>query len=557
MKAIPENGEKRSAASPGRRLFLSVAATSVGALASACGSSTEPGVTAAQELGDPRAADPQPDDPRTAAEYLAAMHLGSQAGDYLEMPYLPAGLPNAVGAADFLRMRQEAGLDHVRIPANCAARADVDGVISESFLKLLDTQILLALAQFPRVVLDALHHYLQWKGDHTYDASFDDHERVAPLTAAQHAVRATAIWRQLALRYQAYTTRLSFDLFNEPSQTQQGAFPPGLSAAQLDEWHAGVVGVIRATGGVNAQRMIWFEPWGNRLELLTLPADSGPHGVSPHYYTPSGFTMGSVPLTAAGLADYVADVRYAQAWAASRQVALWIGESGVSRNVPQRTEPRTPADRAEFIAHVRNTAYGLGVPVCVWGYNSNFALFDQAHGTWLPSMLQATTALPAPYPVRSVPPFQTLAGGRIARIFWSNSLWAGFSYDAASGVLHAQENQTDQVQRITLVFPDMAVASEQSWITRATAFEGYWQVGTAPYYFDATAQDQNGVHGLDLRAMTPQGKDIYPVYMPVAPGGFDNAYGPIGSEGNYLGIDLGFDAGSPSGSIALACLRSL
>ncbi|QHI99548.1 cellulase family glycosylhydrolase [Xylophilus rhododendri] len=540
-----------------RRRLLGLAAASVGGLALGACSGGNPGTVVTDAGGGlgSGAGGPQPGDPETAAQYVSAMHLGTQASDYLETAYQPAGLAHAVGAADFDRMRYEGLADHLRIPANCAARADVDGLISEAFLLVVDKQIQLALERFPRVILDPLHHYLQWKGDHAYDYAYDDYQRVAQLTSAQHAVRATAMWRQLATRYQGLTTRLAFDLFNEPFNVPlQHGYPPGITAAELDAWHATVIPAIRATGGLNAQRMLWMEPWANRLDLLALPADTGPHGVSPHYYSPFGFTMGADALTAADLAVYAADVRYARDWAVSRDTVLWVGETGVSINIDVRTQPRDPAQRAEFTAHVRNTALDLGVPITYWGYNSAYAQYDQVAQAWLPGMLQAVSGVPMPLPVRPVPAYQVLTGGRINKLFDPTHVWPGFSYDPASGVLTAQANPGASAWGVAIVFPDIPVASDQTWSVRATRFGGDWRIGSGPFYYDATAPNKSGVPGLDMRGVDDQGQQIYP-YLPIAPGGFEQAYGSIASPQPFLAIELQLAAGSPGGQIVFSCLR--
>ncbi|QHI99549.1 cellulase family glycosylhydrolase [Xylophilus rhododendri] len=497
------------------------------------------------------------DEPATAEQYVAAMHLGCQAGDYLETAYEPAGQRNAVGAADFDVMRNEGGFDHVRIPANCAAHATVDGVISEAFLVKLDNQIKLALERFERVLVDPLHHYLQWKGDHHYDKFYDDSAAVAQLTSDQHAVRATAMWVQMAKRYQSLSLRLSFDLINEPvSAPQQDGFPVGLTSDQLNSWYTQVIAAIRATGGNNARRMIWLEPWDNRLNLLAIPSDAGPLGVSPHYYSPFEFTHREGSLTAAGLANFSADIEYAKRWGRLNRVPIWIGEVGVSKVRQASKIPRPEADRAEYTAHVRNVGLATGVPMCYWGYNAAFAQYDQAARQWLPGMRQAVSGLPQPYPVRTVPAFTVLKGGRMAQGFFANGQWPGFRWDPETGILTAQANDSGSERTVTIVFPEIAIESGQSWIVRALEFTGNWRIGVLPIFFDADRPNQNGKRGIDGRGVNEAGKQFYP-YRPMAPGGFDTPMGTIVSPGTFMGVDLGLQPGSPGGQIRFACIRSV
>jgi hypothetical protein len=362
------------------------------------------------------------------------------------------------------------------------------------------------------------------------------------------------MWTQLAKRYQNAPLRLSFDLFNEPTQTQQGSFPPGLSPAQLNAWHAAVIPAIRATGGKNPQRMIWLEPFDNRLELLAIPPNAGPIGVSPHYYTPFSFTHQAGNITPPGMAAYVEDIRYAKTWGIAHQVPIWIGETGVSRNINYTKVPRPPEQRAEYTAHVRNTALALDVPITYWGYNSFFAQYDQPSHAWMPMMRQAVSGLPSPLPVRPVPSFLVLKGGRISKGY--DPFWPGFSWDPVTGILSCAANPSGD-KLMFLVFPEVQVASGQSWIVRASSFTGNWAIGNCPAYFNPTATNRQGVAGMDMRAKNDKGADIYPGWKPAAPGGFENVYGPISTPDTFFAIDLVVPGGSPAGQIAFSCIRTV
>jgi len=527
-----------------RRELMTLAAAALGATTAGCATG-----------GVPSSVNPRFAEPTTAAEYMSTMKLGTQAGDYLEMPYVPAGLPNETRAADFDVMRNEGRFDHVRIPAACHLNADVDGRIEEDFLRKVDAQVAMALERFERVVVDPLHHYAQWKGEHGINKFQRDAERVGPLTADQHAVRATAMWTQLATRYKDVSLRLSFDLFNEPGQAKKDEGPPGLTAGQLNAWHAAVLPAIRATGGRNARRMVWLEGWNNRIDLLTIPPNAGVIGVSPHYYSPFNFTHQGGSLTAGGMASYVEDIKYAKRWGEINRVPVWIGEAGVSRRIDGK-RPRPPAERAEYTAHLRNTALALDVPVCYWGYNSNFAQYDQPTRQWLPGMRQAVSGLPTPLPVRAVPSFIQLKGGRIARLVDPNAWWSGFSYDPQTGILNAQANTTGSDRSLVLVFPEVPVQSDEVWISRATEFTGSWGIGTCPFYLDDSRSDRKGTRGIDVRAKDLLGRDQYPNWRPAAPGGHPNAYGKLASGNTYFAIDLIFQAGSPAGNIRFACIQA-
>ncbi|WPB56373.1 glycoside hydrolase family 5 protein [Xylophilus sp. GOD-11R] len=496
------------------------------------------------------------EEPGTAQEYVATMRLGMQASDYLEMAYQPAARRNAVGAADFDVMRREGGIDHVRIPANCAARADAEGVISEAFLRTLDEQIDLVLERFERVVVDPLHHYLQWFGAHQYDKVYDDYQTIGQFNTQQHAARATAMWVQLAKRYQDRSLRLSFDLLNEPGHKKPPeGYPPGLSPQELNDWFAVVIPAIRATGGNNANRVVWLEPFDNQLQLLAIPTNAGPLGVSPHFYTPFPFTHRDGTLTAPGMANYTQDILYAQEWSKANGVPVWIGEVGVSKNNSATRQPRPDADRAEYIAHVRNTRETTGVPMCLWAFNSTFALYDSASQRWMPGIRQALTGLPQPYPVRPIPEFTALKGGRIARGYYSKSLWPGFRWDPATGILTSDANPGGNERQVSIVFPDIKVESGQSWIVRAAEFTGSWRIGAGAAFEDAERADMSGKRGVDVKAINDKGQPFY-AWRPSAPGGFETAFGTLVSTGTFLSVDLTLSAGSPRGQIRFLAIQS-
>jgi len=497
-------------------------------------------------------------EPKTAREYVAAMKLGTQAEDFMEMPYEAAGYVNAITAADMDQMKA-AGLDHLRIPANCAYRADVNGVIPEAFLLKLDAQIHLALTRFDRVIVDPLHHYWQWKGANSYAQYATDSAAVGKLTADQHAVRATAMWKQLATRYKDYSLRLSFDLFNEPNAPSPAlsGIPAGLTAEQMNAWYASVIPVIRATGGNNALRMILLEPYGFTGMVLEMPKDAGNVGASAHCYAPLNYTHGVDPLTPATLSAFKASMVFYQKWAKANNVPMWIGEAGASANVSASTASnavaRPVAERAEFYAHIRNVALSLGIPVCYWGHNAAFPMIDAKTRQWLPGMLEA---IKGTLPVRAYPEFIQLTGGRLKQEYFINGVSKGFTYDPATGTLSAPANITTTDQLVTVVFPDIPVANGQAWIVRADEFVGQWELGNAPYVYKPTTADQNRRMGIDDRALNMAGKAIYPGWKPAAPGGFENVYAGIASTGTFLGVDFTLKAGSPAGFIRVLALRT-
>jgi len=317
--------------------------------------------------------------------YTDGIDIGIQAGDYLEHPYPPAGIPNRMFQADFDRC-VAAGITFFRIPANLSTAASLDGVVPLTRIEqILDQGRMAAKALTDagkpiRVIYDPNHHNIPRKGDFKYIVNWP--KGVQDLTQAQHGQRDTAFMTQFAKAIKDHDLGFSIDLFNEPG----GA----ITLEILNAWHADVVSAIRSTGGNNASRMLWLETLGDNYRGLIIPP-GGNVGVSPHNYWPFAYTHNGAVLSDAGLAAYQAQVRLFKLWAEAQGVDYFIGEAGVKG---------TAAERPEYIAHICNVARRERVATCLWDYATAFGLADQKTREWKPGMLDA---LAGTFKVRAYP----------------------------------------------------------------------------------------------------------------------------------------------------------
>lgn len=456
------------------------------------------------------------DEPGNIADYVKNMGIGTQAGDYLEMGYAPAGLVNKPTEAD-MDMMAAAGITHWRIPAGCSFRASSAGVISEAFMVLMDTQINQALLRFDRVILDPLHHYLNWKGEHPYnDDNNDDNTDATPskfFTSAQHAVRATAMWVQIANRYKNYTSRLSFDLINEPANIvdTSGLYPTGMTLADLNNWHASVIAAIRATGGGNTTRTIWMEPFGGQMQGNIVPSGVTNVGMSPHNYQPSNYAFGSTLDVATGMfTAWQAESDFYKKWAADNgNIPIWIGECGASRyqNDDSSGSGVERTGRAEFYAYFRKYILANNMPACIWAVANDFAMIDRStsNHVWLGGIdggLSGTLV-----PRDNAPPISLKGIGRRQKQYWTtptNTL----AYDAPSGTFTVTNANADGSRRF-VVFPEIALVEGDHVTIRLKSYTGNFKIGVNAMYLNPTAA-QDGVVGWDDQCHAPAGNTLYP-----------------------------------------------
>ena len=210
----------------------------------------------------------------------------------------------------------------------------------------------------------------------------------------EEAARFTAIWRQIAERFQAYDDRLLFELLNEPYGEQW-------TNERLEQLHAAALGAIRPT---NPDRLVILGAirW-NSLEGLEgydgkrayqPPADPR-IALTFHSYFPYEFThQGADWLgdqaprwdrawgTGVDRGELAADAARAAAFSNATGLPIQLGEFGVITEAPL-------AERLAWLRTMRETMEEQGVPWCVWDFGVAFAVYDREQEAWIPGAREA------------------------------------------------------------------------------------------------------------------------------------------------------------------------
>ena len=335
--------------------------------------------------------------PAAASHFKKGINLGNR----LEAPN-EGDWGGTIHAEDFPFIARR-GFDHVRIPVRFSghALANAPYTIDAAFFNRVDTVLDQAAAANLAVVLDM----------HAYD------ELAAGVAA--HRDRFTALWTQIAARYQSRPDTVAFELFNEPN-------------GQLDTtWNDVMLPAIQAIRATNPRRLLiidavfWADP--TKLSSLKLPDDANLMA-SIHLYEPKLFTfqgqdwMGPAYLTTGVVfpgppATPIVPVQGAKD-------AAWANQWFMDYNTkPAATNPSGPAtvaaqialitayrqnqgravyngewgpqdggaldSRVRLVTAVRQQCEGAGVAWAIWEDPVNMSLFDSQAGTWLSAIVDA------------------------------------------------------------------------------------------------------------------------------------------------------------------------
>jgi endoglucanase len=236
---------------------------------------------------------------------------------------------------------------------------------------------------------------------------------------AAHRERFTALWTQIAARYQSRPDTVAFELFNEPN-------------GQLDTtWNDVMLPAIQAIRATNPRRLLiidavfWADP--TKLSSLKLPDDANLMA-SIHLYEPKLFTfqgqdwMGPAYLTTgvvfpgppatpivpvqgakdaawanqwfmdyntkpaatnpSGPATVAAQIALITAYRQSQGRAVYNGEWG-----PQ--DGGAMDSRVRLVTAVRQQCETAGVAWAIWEDPVNMSLFDSQAGTWVSAIVDA------------------------------------------------------------------------------------------------------------------------------------------------------------------------
>lgn len=275
-----------------------------------------------------------------------------------------------IDLANFARIRA-AGFDTIRLPVKWSGHIDprANNRIDPIFLARVDEVIGAALAADLNVILN-VHHF---------DRLMENPRR--------HTDAFLDIWAQLAPHYQNVSSRVAFEVINEPNGAMRGDIMRRLQLVAMN--------VIRSSNPTRTV-ILGGEDWSNITTLGTNLATEDPNVVYTfHYYDPFDFTHQNAPWVLPkppkkrrdwGTPDDRKMVK--QDMATARQFSeatgrpIFLGEFGAYEQAPQPS-------RLRYLEAVRREAEGAGIGWCVWNFTGSFPIFDDQAKRWTPGHLEA------------------------------------------------------------------------------------------------------------------------------------------------------------------------
>ncbi len=257
-----------------------------------------------------------------------------------------------------------AGFRHVRIPAtwNDHAGTSAPYTISAERMDRAEQIVDWALARGFYVTLNTHHERWLWEGGFN--------------SAKQE--RFNAIWTQIAERFANKSSRLMFEILNEPI---------GLNATQTNALKAGVLPIIRASNPNRLVVISGHEYSGvHTLAQIQLPADDYLIG-NFHSYDPWPFA-GQCTRGWGSQQDrneLAGIYQTAQAWGQSRGVPVTLNEFGAAKY--DFTAPNNVCateDRLAYLEHHVNLATQHGIAATFWDDGGSFSTYDRTSRTWGP-----------------------------------------------------------------------------------------------------------------------------------------------------------------------------
>ena len=300
-------------------------------------------------------------------------------------------------------MKRE-GFDHVRIPIGWHhyTGPGPDYTLRPEIFAKVDFAVTNALQNKLAVMIN-IHH-------------FDKLDRDPTNAAAEFL----AIWRQIAVHYEAFSPRLAFELDNEPHDQA--------TTAVMNPIYAQAITEIRQS---NPHRTIFVEPggWGSIPELknLVLPPDDNVivsvHCYDPFFFTHQGadWTGGITPVTGiifpgpppqplapdpalklnSDLQDWISQyntlptnrnpsspiafadrLKYIHQWSEYYHRPIHLGEFGAYTRADEQS-------RVNFYRAFRIAAEQNKLGWCIWDWSAGFRYWDRANHRPMPGMHEA------------------------------------------------------------------------------------------------------------------------------------------------------------------------
>lgn len=296
---------------------------------------------------------------KTPTEIVAALGTGINMGNTLDAP--SEGEWALVAQEYYYDAYKDAGFGHVRIPitwdTRVANQAPYD--IDNGFLNRVEEIVDWAIERDFYVMLNA-HHESWLKND---------------INASKRA-RFVAVWTQVAERFKNKSSKLLFEILNEPN---------GMTLAEIDSLNSSILEVIRQT---NPTRAVIYSGNGytpaEAMKQADIPND--PNIIANfHSYDPWPFA-GQCTRSWGSEADRLAlrgiyqDVSN---WSENFGIPVIVNEFGAA--MYDFTQPQNICnenDRLEYLkAHV-TLQKEFGIPGTVWCDGGSFQIYDRSSNTF-------------------------------------------------------------------------------------------------------------------------------------------------------------------------------
>jgi endoglucanase len=302
-------------------------------------------------------------------------------GDAMEFPRIGTvnGAPSALTLnREHFRLIQLAGFQFVRIPISPHPYTMIEApyTVDAEYLKRLDWVIKNALQSKLAVILDF----------HRYDELLEN--------PPAHSERFIAIWQQLAKRYKSYSSKLYFELLNEPANQMSA-----------EHWNTILNSTLSEIRKTNRKRYVIVGPvaWNGipMLNALQLPADDRRILVTFHFYDPMTFThqgaewvdnssgwLGNRWLGSELQRNRISDLFDEAAWwSRTYNRPLLLGEFGAYNKADME-------DRVRWTTFVRETSEARNIPWAYWDFFDGFGIFDRANGMLIKPLWSSLIPVP-------------------------------------------------------------------------------------------------------------------------------------------------------------------
>jgi endoglucanase len=271
----------------------------------------------------------------------------------------------------YFKMIKDAGFSTVRVNLFPFTQMDSQNKINPKWLETLDWVVEKGLAANLMVILDL----------HEYTAMADNPEAKKEMFFS--------FWRQVAPRYRDKSSKVVFELLNEPNQK-----------LTVDMWNAFLVEAMKIIRESNPYRTLIIGPgnWNGieSLNTLKLPENDRNIVVTVHFYHPMRFThqgaaWASEYKNLSGIKwtgtpeekkEIESKLKVAADWSVKNNRPIFLGEFGAY-------DKGDMDSRARYTAFAARTAEKLGFCWAYWQFDSDFIVYNIDKESWVEPILNA------------------------------------------------------------------------------------------------------------------------------------------------------------------------